>query len=128
MKRKMFSPKEWFMAIGDRRLDLQERLFRLLVTIGLVGLAAAITNGIVIGEDETNIIPLVIVFFAFFAIAGFSVYFHKIQLGAIIIGAIIIYLVLPFNFLTTGGIFGGAPFYRIFGMVYVSLVVEGKAK
>ena len=128
MNLKMFSPKEWFMAIGDRKLDLQERLFRLLVTIGLVGLAAAITNGIVIGEDETNIIPLVIAFFVFFAIAVFSIYFHKIQLGAIIIGAIIIYLVLPFNFLTTGGIFGGAPFYLIFGMVYVSLVVEGKVK
>ena len=128
MNLKMFSPKEWFMAIGDRKLDLQERLFRLLVTIGLVGLAAAITNGIVIGEDKTNIIPLGISFFVFFAIAGFSIYFHKIQLGAIIIGAIIIYLVLPFNFLTTGGIFGGAPFYLIFGMVYVSLVVEGKIK
>ena len=59
MNLKMFSPKEWFMAIGDRKLDLQERLFRLLVTIGLVGLAVAITNGIVIGEDKTNIIPMV---------------------------------------------------------------------
>ena len=128
MNPKRFMLKKWFMAIGDRKLDLQERLFRLLVTIGLGGFAAAIINGIVIGEDKTNIIPLVIAFFVFFAIAFFTIYFHKIQLGAIIIGAIIIYLVLPFNFLTTGGILGGAPFYFIFGMVYVSLVVEGKMK
>lgn len=123
-----FSPKKWFLAIGDRKLDLQERLFRLLITIGLGGFAVAIINGILIGEDKTNIIPLAVAFVVFFAIAGVSIYFHKIQLGAIIIGAIIIYLVLPFNFLTTGGISGGAPFYLIFGMVYVSLVVEGKAK
>ena len=128
MNLKRISPKEWFTAIGDRKLDLQERLFRLLVTIGLGGLAAAITNGIIIGEDKKNIIPLVIAFFVFFAIVCFSIYFHKIQLGAVLIGAIIIYLVLPFNFLTTGGIFGGAPIYLLFGMVYVSLVVEGKAK
>ena len=128
MNLKRFNPKGWVMAIRDRKLDLQERLFRLLVTIGLGGLAVAIINGIVIGEDETNIIPLVIAFFVFFAIVCFSIHFHKIQLGAIIIGAIIIYLVLPFNFLTTGGIFGGAPIYLIFGMVYVSLVVEGKVK
>ena len=120
--------KKWFASIKDRNLDLQERLFRLLVLIGLVGLAVAIINGIVIGEDQSNIIPLIIAFVVLTCIVSFSLHFHKVQLGAVIIGAIIIYFVLPFNFLTTGGIFGGAPIYLLFGMVYVCLVVEGRMK
>ena len=120
---KIFNPKEWFRAIGDHKLDMQERLFRLLVTIGLCGLAAAIISGIVLGEDKTNTIPLVVAFFVFAGIAYSSLHFCKIQLGAVIIGAILIYLVLPYNFLTSGGIYGGAPIYLLFGMVYVCLVI-----
>ena len=122
------NPKNWFRAIGDRKLDLQERLYRLLVTIGLCGLGAAIINEIVIGEDTINIISLVAAFFVFTAIVFFSIVFHRIQMGAVITGAVIIYLVLPFNFLTNGGIYGGAPIYLLFGVIYVCLVVEGKIK
>ncbi|MCH5256504.1 MAG: DegV family EDD domain-containing protein [Lachnospiraceae bacterium] len=124
----MMGPKKWFRSIRNRNLDLQERLFRLLVLIGLCGLAVAIINGIVIGEETANIIPLIIAFVILAGIVYCSLHFHKIQMGAVIIGAIIIYFVLPFNFLTTGGIFGGAPIYLLFGMVYVCLVVEGKIK
>ncbi|MCH5345380.1 MAG: DegV family EDD domain-containing protein [Acetatifactor sp.] len=121
-------PKGWFRAIRDHGLDLQERLFRLLVLIGLCGLAAAIIGGIAVGEDKTNTIPLVAAFFVFAGIAYLSLRFHKIQLGAVIIGFLLIYLVLPFNFLTSGGIYGGAPVYLLFGMVYVCFVVKGKVK
>ena len=128
MNLKIFNPKKWFEAIGDRKLDLQERLFRLLVTIGLCGLAVAIINGIIMGEDKINTIPLIAAFFVFVGITYFSLHFCKIQLGAVIIGAILIYLVLPYNFLTSGGIYGGAPIYLLFGMVYACLVIEGKVK
>ena len=124
----MFNPKEWVRSIRDRNLELQERLLRLLILIGLCGLVAAIINGIVIGEIWGNIIPLVIALFVLIGITFFSLHFHKIQIGAVVIGALIIYVVLPFNFLTTGGIYGGAPIYLLFGMVYVCLVVEGKIK
>ena len=75
MNLKIFTPKKWFEAIGDRKLDLQERLYRLLVTIGLCGLGAAIINEIVIGEDTINIISLVAAFFVFTAIVLFSIVF-----------------------------------------------------
>ena len=121
-------PMKWFKSIRDRNMELQERLFRLLVMIGLCGLAASIINAIVIGESKENIIPLIIAFFVLAGITFISLHFHKVQVGAIMIGIIIIYLMLPFNFLTTGGIYGGAPIYLLFGLVYVCLVVEGKVK
>lgn len=122
------NPKKIIQAIGDHNLGLQERLFRLLVLIGLGGLVIGIVVGIVAGEDRINVIALVIAFVAFACITFFSIRCHRIQLGAAITAALIIYLVLPFNFLTTGGIYGGAPIWFLFGVVYVCLVVEKKIK
>lgn len=124
----MMGLKKWFKVVRNRSLDLQERLFRLLVMVGLCGLAVAVIVGIVLGEDKRNTIPLIIGFFVFAGITFFSLHFGKTQLGAVIIGAILIYLVLPYNFLTSRGIYGGAPIYLLFGMVYVCLVVKGKVK
>lgn len=122
------NPKKMIQAIGNHNLDLQERLFRLIVLIGLCGLAVGIIVGMISGENSTNIIPLVLVFLIFACITYFTLRFQRIQFGAVIISAIVIYLVLPFNFLTSGGIYGGAPIWFLFGFVFVSLVVTGKAK
>jgi len=122
------NPKKILQAIGNHNLDLQERMFRLIVLIGLCGLLIEIIVGIISGEDSANIIPLVIALIIFACITGFTLRFRRIQLGAVIISAIFVYLVLPFNFLTSGGIYGGAPIWFLFGFVFVSLVITGKAK
>lgn len=122
------NPKKMFQAIGDHNLDLQERLFRLIVLIGLGGLLINVIAGIITEEDSANIIPQVIALIVFAGITWFALRFRRIQLGALMISAIYIYIVLPFNFLTAGGIYGGAPIWFVFGFVFVSLVVTGKAK
>lgn len=128
MNEKIPNLKKWFNAIGDRNLELQERLYRLLVTIGLLGLLAGIINSIVIGEELATIAVLFVTFMLFAGVYYCSLRFRKIQAGAAIIGAILIYVVLPLIFLTSGGIYGGSPIWCLFGMVYVCLVVEGKVK
>jgi len=122
------NPKKMLQAIGNHNLDLQERLFRLIILIGLCGLVIKIIAGMILGEESTNIIPLVIALLIFAGITWFTLHFRRIQLGAIMISAIFIYMVLPFNFLTSGGIYGGAPIWFLFGFVFVSLVINGKAK
>lgn len=122
------NPKKMFQAIWDHNLDLQERLFRLIVMIGLCGLLINIIAGIVMAEDRANIIPQVIALTVFAGITLFTLRSRRIQLGALMISAIFVYIVLPFNFLTAGGIYGGAPIWFLFGFVFVSLVVTGKAK
>lgn len=122
------NPKKLIGAIRDHNLSLQERLFRLLVLVGLIGLAAGIIVGVVSGKNRTNIVWLEAAWAVFLGIIYFSIRYDRIQLGAVITSAIIIYVVLPFNFLTSGGIYGGAPIWFVFGVVYVCLVVEGKIK
>ena len=122
------SPKKIISAIKDHNLDMQERLFRLLLTIGLIGLAVGIIGGAIAGEDVYNMAAMIAAFLLILFITIFSVKTHHIQLGAAIIGAIIIYIVLPYNFMTSGGIYGGAPIWMLFGIVYVCLVVQGWVK
>ncbi len=44
------NPKRLIQVFNNHELGLQERLFRLLVTIGLMGLAMGILVGLVLGE------------------------------------------------------------------------------
>jgi len=122
------NPKKMLRAIGDHKLDLQERLFRLIVLIGFCGLVIKMIAGMLSGEDSTNRIPLAAALIVFAGITWLALRFRRIQLGAVMISAIFIYMALPFNFLTSGGIYGGAPIWFLFGFVFVSLVINGKAK
>ncbi|HBD40394.1 MAG TPA: fatty acid-binding protein DegV, partial [Lachnospiraceae bacterium] len=122
------NPKRLIQVFNNHELGLQERLFRLLVTIGLMGLAMGILVGLVLGESMANTLSLLVVFALAVAITYFSIHFHKIQIGAVLISVLLIYFALPFNFLTSGGIYGGGPIWLMFGVVFVCLVVEKKAK
>lgn len=122
------NPKKLIQAIRDHNRGLQERMFRLLVMIGLVGLAIGIIVGMIAGENEANTIPILLAFILFLFITCISIHFRKIQLGAVLIACIIIYFVMPVNFLTSGGLYGGGPIWLLFGVVFVCLVVERKIK
>ena len=69
------NPKKLIQAIWDHNLSLQERMFRLLVMIGLAGLAIGIIVGILAGENVMNVIPMMIAFFIFFGITCFSIHY-----------------------------------------------------
>ncbi len=112
----------------NHNLSRQERLFRLLVTVGLLGLLMTILAGFIAGENLINLLSMSVVLLVLFLITGLSIHSGRIQWGAIGVSAVIIFLAIPANFLTSGGIHGGAPIWFLFGVVFVCLVVENKIK
>lgn len=122
------NPKKYIQAILDCGRSRQERMYRLLVMLGMIGLLAEIVSGALMGSNLRNFVITAAVFVSFFGIAYYAIHFNKIQLGAVLLGFLIIFFVLPFNFFTGGGIYGGSPIWFLFGVVYVCLVVEGKIK
>ena len=66
------NPKRLIQVFNNHELGLQERLFRLLVTIGLMGLAMGILVGLVLGESMANTLSLLVVF----ACGCDNVFFH----------------------------------------------------
>ena len=62
----MMNLKKIIEPIGDSNVTLQERLFRLLTLIGLVGMGIAVFMGIAAGESTLNNIGMVLGFILFF--------------------------------------------------------------
>ena len=120
--------KELIRSIEDRNLDMQERLFRLLVSLGLCGLAAGIVYSVLLGEDIISIGVLSVAFLFFVSMFFFALRFGKTQTVATIVGFVLIFVMLPFTFMSSGGIYSGMPIWFLFGFVFVSLVVEGRAR
>ena len=120
--------KDFFQAIRDRELSLQERLFRLVVMLGLCGMVVAVINAFISGGKIGSILLLVATIVFFSIVYYCSIHFHRIQSGAVIIAVFLIFLVMPTIFLSVGGFYGGGSLWLLFGMVYVCLVVEGKIK
>ena len=108
--------------------SLQERLFRLITAISIVGLCLGGITGVIAGESVTNQLSILAAILVFAAIVYVTLRTHRIQQGAVVISAIALFLVLPFNFLTAGGIYGGAPIWFVLGFVLTTLTVEGKPK
>lgn len=120
--------KKWMEPIADSNVTLQERLFRLLMLVGLIGMGIAVLMGFAAGESMLNNFGMILGFIILLGITCFSIRFHKIQAGAAVIGGLLVYLVMPFNYLTTGGLYGGGSSWYLLAFVFVALIVENKIK
>ena len=111
--------KQHIQAImGNDSHTLQERLFRLIATIGLLGLLLGVIVGFAAGENVFNQIAMLAAFMLLVLIVYITLRSHKIQRGAVLVSVITLCIVLPLNFLTTGDIDGGAPVWFVLGCGY----------
>ena len=120
--------KQFFYRLNPPSLPLQERLFRLIMSVGLIALGIGIISGMIFGEDAVSTLTLAGAFLLLAGITFVSIHFHKIQFGAVFTGVLILFIVMPFNFFSTGGIYGGAPLWFLLGIVYVCILIERKIK
>ncbi len=79
------NPKKLIQAIGDCNRSRQERIFLLLVSLGLIGLAAGVVSGAVSGGNISNLIAMTVAFVLLFGIAYLNIRCHKIPLAFIFI-------------------------------------------
>ncbi len=124
----MINIKKIIDPIRDSGVSLQERLFRLLTLVGLIGMGITVVLTVALGEGAVNYIGMILGFIILFGITYFSIHYRKIQVGAVIIGGLLVYLVMPYNYLTTGGLYGGGSSWFLLAFVFVALIVEKKAK
>lgn len=120
--------KNLSQAVMNRNLSAQERMFRLFSVTGLFCFIIQIIGRFIADTNTTNLIFSVIMLLLIFAIVYISIKSHKVNEGVIIIASVMTYVLLPINFLTSGGIYGGGSFWFLLGIVYVCLNVYGKLK
>ncbi len=108
--------------------SLQDRMFRLFVSVALIGYGIAALVGFFTGGTISNFLINVATFFIIMVTTTLAVAKKKVKLATIAIGSIVIFIILPVNFITTGGIQAGASVWFVFGIVYVCLSVYGLAR
>lgn len=112
----------------DEDLDMQERMFLLLSSIGLLGLIIMMIVRFVHDSDKTEFFVLLTFGLLFATVTHFSISRNRIQTGGVILGMLISFVMFPAVFFVGGGLSGGAPIWFIFAAIYCALVLRGNTR
>ncbi|MCR5417483.1 MAG: DegV family EDD domain-containing protein [Lachnospiraceae bacterium] len=112
--------------IMDHNREVQDRLFVLTMSIGITALTLIMIIGMFLGESITDILAMAIGLLISIVLAVISIKTGKIQVGATIVALMIVFLLLPVTFLTSGAVNGGTPMWFIFCALFIGLILKGK--
>nr|MCR5753684.1 response regulator [Acetatifactor sp.] len=120
--------KKLLGMIRDEERTAQERLLILIATVALIAMFSIFVVGIFIGESKEDLITLGGGFLIFLLCTYLAVKYKKTNVVAPIVGVLIIFILLPLTFLSSGGIDGGSPLWFVFCTLFISMIIEGKIK
>ena len=120
--------RAWVKEIDDINLSLQERMFRLLTSVSLTILLVVFVVCALVGESAEVLIVLGLSWFAAFLITMVSARIDRVDIGIQLIGAILMYLILPVGFFFGGGVNGGSANWFIFIFIYFCLMMSGRGR
>lgn len=112
--------------LNNSEIDVNERMFALLSVIGLSGLLMAIIGGFITGEGFWSMVLAIACFFVFVAMIIVAFKCHIVRIIAGIVAFILVFIFIPLNFFTSGGIHGGAISWNIFVAVYICMIMKRK--
>lgn len=106
--------------------DIRERLFRLILVMGLAVSVLAIVAGFVLDNPLINGLPIcaMIVVILVAMVATFK--YHKMEFASVIFAVVVICGIFPFVFFSSGGIQGGATVWFVLGILYIFIMFRGK--
>lgn len=116
--------KKFVKPILDHKVDLQERIFRLVTGMEVTALTLMLLGGMFTGENVESLAVLFVCIILVAAVASFGISRKRINMGATLSG-IVLLIFFPLNFFASGGMYGGASLWLIFLFVYVSITLCG---
>lgn len=113
-------------SLVEEDLDLNERIFRLILLVGLFVTAIAIVAGLFLENAMANAIPLfcLLITIVISSVATFR--YHKTSFAADLFGIMVIGIIFPLMFFVSGGIDGGAATWLVLGLLYIFMMFRGK--
>ncbi len=115
-----------FMKMINRGNTVRAKIFILLTFIGLVSLLLAIIADVIVGENIVEIIVLLFTIAFASVVTVLAVKKDKIQLGASIMAAGIVFVVVPVVFIFGGGLTGGGIIWFVFAYLYIGIILVGR--
>ena len=115
--------EKWFQLIFDYRINLKERMFRVVAVISMI----AMTLTMIMGRNIRTLIILAISLIIMAVIIKISIQKECINTGATVI-AVMQMLLFPISFFTAGGFYSGLPQWFVICFIYISITLEGRRK
>lgn len=119
--------EKWYHTLlGNNKMELKERLFRMILCVGTVAIGLAILQGLTL-INASNLMFIYGIMFVSFICAFILTYkFNNTELASTILGVTFIILALPVIFLKGGGVDSGAALWMCLGICYVFIMFSGK--
>ncbi|MCR5357228.1 MAG: HD-GYP domain-containing protein, partial [Lachnospiraceae bacterium] len=114
--------------VYDPTVSEKNRAFILFSIAVLVALFVAIPCGLIMREPPVATISTLIGALFFTTYVSFEFKRNKIERAKIVLSVIVVFFFLPGMFFTNGGAEGGTPVWLLLGIIYISLILEGKIK
>lgn len=118
--------EKFLKVFTDDRLEIKERLFRIILVVGTVAVGLAIIQGLTL-VNAYWLMPLyVIMFLAFLSALVLTFKYHNTDLSSTILGIVLLMIALPVIFLKGGGVNSGSGIWMCLGIFYVFIMFTGK--
>lgn len=110
----------------DDKLDIKERLFRIILVVGTVAVGLAILQGLTLVNADSLMLIYGIMLVAFMSALILTFKYRNTELSSTILGIALIFVALPFIFLRGGGVNSGSGVWMCLGIFYVFIMFSGK--
>ena len=112
--------------LDDPKRSIEERLLILITSIAIVALILVFIGGMFLNENPGELAVLCVSIAIVSAVVFLAYKTNRLHLGAVICSVIVVFLVIPFTFFTSGGINGGTPLWIVLASVFIIMTVRGK--
>ena len=112
----------------DEKINIRKRLYIVSVFITLVAIFITILEVVFTDTTPLNTILLVVGSIFTTVLAWLSVKYNKIMLASIIESILMGFVYVPMTFFGGGGVYGDAPVWFLFSVLFMSMILSGKTK
>ena len=118
--------KKLYQVLFNEKLDIKERLFRIILLSGTAAVSLAILQGLTLVNAQNLMLIYMIMFITFVSAFVLTFKYRNMELSSTILGLVMVVLILPFIFLKGGGVNSGAGLWLSLGIFYVFIMFSGK--
>lgn len=118
--------KKFIHAFTDDKMEIKERLFRIILIVATIAVGLAILQGLTLVNADSLMLIYTIMFTAFVFALILAFKYRNIELSSTILGVALVFVALPVIFLRGGGVSSGSGLWMCLGIFYIFIMFSGK--
>ncbi len=118
--------KKFINIFVDEKMDIKERLFRIILAVGSAAVGLAILQGLTLINAGSLMFIYGIMLIAFVSALVLTFKYRNIELSSTILGIALLFVALPFIFIKGGGVNSGSGVWMALGIFYIFVMFSGK--